>query len=144
MSSTLKSIFAGERAQGRLQAALFTGTSTEPEAETISELVDTLNSEHKADEAKCASINMKVGRMAHKVAQDLELVKGKYSVPAIKLDDDGVFYSEMVKTRATTKNPLMDAVKAFQKNPTVANAGKVNKIMLRMTEEAEKAKNDSK
>jgi len=134
MKSTVSAIFSGDRATGRLQTYLFDSQSTVPNADHVLELVNTLNESHKGSTEKCAAINMKCNRMSHAVAKDLELVKGDYSALAIKLDESGVFYSELVKTRKTKKNAFMDAAKAFDKSHSQADMDKLMKAALKLLE----------
>lgn len=135
MTNTVKSINAGDNALGRLKEALYPvrdNQSTTPDKERSVELVTVLSELYLGDKAKCAAFNMKVGRMAHKEAEELELAKGDYSVPAIKLHDDGCFYMEMVATRKSVKDPFMEAAKAFKKAPTHANADTLRALMIDM------------
>ena len=135
ISSTVKAIFAGERATTRLADFLFDDKSTTtPNPDSVSALVAVLNKEHSGNKDKCAAINMKVNRMSHSVAAALELVKGNYKALAIKLDDDGQFYAELVATRATTKDPLMEAAKAFKKSHSQADMDKLMKAAMALLE----------
>lgn len=140
MSATVKAIFAGDRATGRLEAALFDdSTSMVPNAMVLQSLLDTLNQEHSGSKDKCVAINLKCNRMSHKQAKELELAKGDYEALAIKLNDDGVFYAEMVATRRTIKNSFMEAAKAFDKSHSQADLDRLMKLALKMLEVAEAA-----